>query len=94
MFIPVIGHAGDGNMHPLLVFDEHDPDELARIKDAFARIVHLALDLGGTLAGEHGVGTLKREFLEDEVDPIHHEMMKKVKATFDPENRLNPGKAI
>ena len=94
VFIPVIGHAGDGNMHPLLVFDEHDPDELARIKDAFARIVHLALDLGGTLAGEHGVGTLKREFLEDEVDPIHHEMMKKVKATFDPENRLNPGKAI
>ncbi len=94
LFIPVLGHAGDGNMHPLLVFDEHDPDELSRVKEAFAQIVHLALDLGGTLAGEHGVGTLKREFLDDEVDPLHHEMMKKVKATFDPENRLNPGKAI
>ena len=94
LFIPVIGHAGDGNMHPLLVFDEHDPDELARTKTAFAEIVHLTLSLGGTLAGEHGVGTLKREFLEDEVDPLHHDMMKKVKATFDPDNRLNPGKAI
>ncbi len=94
LFIPVIGHAGDGNMHPLLVFDEHDPDELVRVKAAFAEIVHLTLSLGGTLAGEHGVGTLKREFLDDEIDPIYREMMRKVKATFDPENRLNPGKAI
>lgn len=94
IFLPVIGHAGDGNIHPLLVFDEHDPDELARAKAAFAEIVHLSLKLGGTIAGEHGVGTLKRQFLADEVDPVHLEMMRKVKATFDPDNRLNPGKAI
>ena len=94
VFIPVIGHAGDGNMHPLLVFDENDPDELVRVKAAFAEIVHLSLDLGGTIAGEHGVGTLKREFLEDEIDPLHLAMQRKVKAAFDPDNRLNPGKAI
>jgi len=94
VFIPVIGHAGDGNMHPLLVFDEHDADELTRVKAAFAEIVHLSLDLGGTIAGEHGVGTLKREFLEHEVDPLHLAMQRKVKATFDPDNRLNPGKAL
>lgn len=94
LVVPVIGHAGDGNIHPLLVFDEHDADELARAKAAFTEIVHLALELGGTLAGEHGVGTLKRQFLEEEVDPVHLEMMHKIKATFDPEHRLNPGKAI
>ena len=92
--MPVIGHAGDGNMHPLLVFDEHDPDELERVQVAFAEIVHLALDLGGTLAGEHGVGTLKRQFIEDELDPLDLEVQRRIKATLDPDNRLNPGKKL
>ena len=94
LVMPVIGHAGDGNMHPLLVFDEHDPDELARIQQAFGEIVALALNLGGTLAGEHGVGTLKRQFLEDEIDPVNLAIQRRVKATFDPDNRLNPGKKL
>ena len=92
--MPVIGHAGDGNMHPLLVFDEHNPDELERVQVAFAEIVHLALDLGGTLAGEHGVGTLKRQFIEDEIDPLDLEVQRRIKATLDPDNRLNPGKKL
>ncbi len=94
VFIPTIGHAGDGNMHPLLVFDDKDPDEVARIRAAFAEIVQLSLDLGGTIAGEHGVGTLKREFLEDEVEPTYLAWQRQIKATFDPDNRLNPGKAL
>ena len=94
VFIPTIGHAGDGNMHPLLVFDENDPDEVTRVRAAFAAIVQLSLDLGGTMAGEHGVGTLKREFLEQEIDPTYLAWQRQMKATFDPDNRLNPGKAL
>ena len=94
LFIPVIGHAGDGNMHPLLVFDEHDDDELRRTKLAFKEIVELSLELGGTIAAEHGVGTLKRQFLVKEIDPTHLALQRQVKALFDPDNRLNPGKAI
>ncbi|MFN8021714.1 MAG: FAD-linked oxidase C-terminal domain-containing protein [Acidimicrobiales bacterium] len=92
--LPTIGHAGDGNMHPLLVFDGSDPGEVARVERAFAEIVDLALSLGGTIAAEHGVGTLKRRFLERELDPVHHEWQRRVKATFDPTGILNPGKAI
>lgn len=94
VFIPVIGHAGDGNMHPLLVFDEHDAGELARVKQAFEEIVHLAIGLGGTLAAEHGVGTLKRQFIDLEIDPVHLALQRQLKSLLDPEHRLNPGKAI
>ena len=94
LVMPVVGHAGDGNMHPMLIFDEHNPDEVARIHQAFSEIVALALRLGGTLAGEHGVGTLKRQFLEDEIDPVNLAIMRRVKSTFDPDNRLNPGKKL
>jgi glycolate oxidase len=92
--LPTIGHAGDGNMHPLLVFDGGDPDEVARAELAFTDIVELGLGLGGTIAAEHGVGTLKRRFLERELDPVHHAWQRKVKDTFDPTGMLNPGKAI
>lgn len=94
LFIPVFGHAGDGNLHPNLVFDADDKEEVERVHAAFGDIIHLALDLGGTLAAEHGVGTLKRAYIEDEIDPLHLEMQRKLKATFDPDNRLNPGKAL
>ena len=92
--LPTIGHAGDGNMHPLLVFDGADASEVERAEAAFGDIVGLALDLGGTIAAEHGVGTLKRRFLERELDPVHHAWQRRVKATFDPTGMLNPGKAI
>lgn len=92
--LPTIGHAGDGNMHPLLVFDGNDADETARAQAAFADIVALALSLGGTIAAEHGVGTLKRRFVEREVEAVHLAWQHRVKATFDPTGMLNPGKAL
>jgi glycolate oxidase len=92
--LPTIGHAGDGNMHPLLVFDGGDPDEVARARAAFTDIVSLSLSLGGTIAAEHGVGTLKRPFLEREIDPVHLDVQHRVKAALDPLGLLNPGKAI
>jgi glycolate oxidase len=92
--LPTIGHAGDGNMHPLLVFDGGDPAEVARARAAFADIVELALSLGGTIAAEHGVGTLKRAFLERELDPVQLAVQRQVRRTFDPGGLFNPGKAL
>lgn len=92
--LPTIGHAGDGNMHPLLVFDGNDPDETGRVKAAFAEIVRLAISLGGTIAGEHGVGTLKKEFVSEELDPIQLSTMLKFKQLLDPHGRFNPGKKL
>jgi glycolate oxidase len=92
--LPTIGHAGDGNMHPLFVFDGNDADEVARMRLAFTDIIDLALRLGGTLAAEHGVGTLKRAFIAQEIDPVHLALQRRVKATLDPAGMLNPGKKL
>jgi glycolate oxidase len=92
--LPTVGHAGDGNMHPLLVFDGTDEAEVSRVRSAFAEIVKLALSLGGTIAAEHGVGTLKREFVSDELDPIQLSMMEAVRSSLDPLHRFNPGKKL
>lgn len=90
--VPMIGHAGDGNLHPLLVFDAHDADEVARAKDAFGRIIDLSLELGGTIAAEHGVGTLKRAYVARELDAVQLAAQRAVKAALDPDGRMNPGK--
>jgi len=92
--LPTIGHAGDGNMHPLIVFDANDADEMARAKAAFRDIVELALKLDGTIAGEHGVGTLKREFITQELDEVQLAAQRALRLHFDPDQRLNPGKAL
>jgi glycolate oxidase len=81
-------------MHPLLIFDGEDADEVARARAAFADIVRLALDLGGTIAAEHGVGTLKRAFLADELDPTQLAVQRAVRDAIDPAGRFNPGKAL
>ncbi|MFM7045692.1 MAG: FAD-binding oxidoreductase [Ilumatobacteraceae bacterium] len=94
MVIPTIGHACDGNMHPILMFDGGDPDARQRALGAFDDIVSLALRLDGTIAAEHGVGSLKQRFLEREVDSVHRAVQHRVKAVLDPDNLLNPGKAI
>lgn len=94
VLLPTIGHAGDGNMHPLLVFDGTDAAEVERVRTAFGEIVHLALSLGGTIAGEHGVGTLKKQFIEDELDPLQLATQRQVRTLFDPHGRFNPGKAL
>jgi glycolate oxidase len=91
--IGTFGHAGDGNMHPTIVYDRDDPGEVARARTAFAAILDLALSLGGTITGEHGVGLLKREWLGAELGEAL-ELSRTIKRALDPAGILNPGKAI
>ena len=86
------GHAGDGNLHPQIMFDRADPDEVERVEEAAARILALACELKGTLSGEHGLGLTKAPFVDLEHGPVELEMMAALKATFDPLGILNPGK--
>lgn len=92
--LPTIGHAGDGNMHPLLIFNGEDKNEVERVRTAFAEIVKLALSLGGTIAAEHGVGTLKRAFVSEEIGPSELGAMEVIRAALDPDRRFNPGKKL
>jgi glycolate oxidase len=92
--IPVIGHAGDGNFHPLVTFDRQDADATARAEAAFAEVMDAALALGGTITGEHGVGTLKVDHLHQQLGPDVMELSRRVKDALDPQGILNPGKWI
>ena len=92
--ISVIAHAGDGNTHPLIVFDPADTDEAQRAQLAFGEIMDLAIGLGGTITGEHGVGRLKRPWLAGQIGPDAMELNQRIKRALDPHNILNPGAAI
>jgi glycolate oxidase len=86
------GHFGDGNLHPTCLTDERDRDEIHRVEKAFEEIFLSAIDLGGTITGEHGVGLSKKRFLEKVAGPAGVEVMKKIKQALDPNNVLNAGK--
>ncbi|MEV7677390.1 FAD-linked oxidase C-terminal domain-containing protein [Streptomyces sp. NPDC088341] len=90
--IGVCAHAGDGNTHPVVCFDQADPDESRRARESFDEIMALGLELGGTITGEHGVGVLKKEWLSRELGPVGMELQRGIKRTFDPLGLLNPGK--
>ncbi|XID93512.1 FAD-linked oxidase C-terminal domain-containing protein [Paenibacillaceae bacterium WGS1546] len=90
--IATFGHAGDGNLHPTATTDARDRDEVHRVEQAFEEIFEAAIELGGTITGEHGVGLVKAPFLEWKVGSAGIEVMKGVKAAFDPDHLLNPGK--
>jgi glycolate oxidase len=90
--IPVFGHAGDGNLHPNILCDRHDPEEMQRVRAAAGEIFTAAIACGGTLSGEHGIGLLKKEFMEEDLGHETVEAMKKIKLALDPNNILNPGK--
>ncbi|MGW5671935.1 FAD-binding oxidoreductase [Micromonospora sp. NPDC003776] len=90
--IGVVGHAGDGNMHPNIVVDRADPESVARGRRAFDEIMRLGLDLGGTCTGEHGVGLLKRDWLAREIGPVGVRVHQAIKAALDPAGLFNPGK--
>lgn len=90
--IATFGHAGDGNLHPQILYDASNPDEAKKKKQASEDLFKLAISLGGTLTGEHGIGISKASFMSLEHDEVSMEMMKKIKALFDPNNILNPGK--
>ncbi|HEY4020263.1 MAG TPA: FAD-linked oxidase C-terminal domain-containing protein [Pseudonocardiaceae bacterium] len=89
--IAVVGHAGDGNMHPTIVYDPDSEDEFARARIAFDAILALGLRLGGTVTGEHGIGKIKREWLETEIGPIGMRVHRTLKTALDPNNLFNPG---
>jgi glycolate oxidase len=86
------GHAGDGNMHPTLLAPRGDDDARHRALLAFDDIVEAALDLGGTITGEHGVGQIKAAFLEREIGTANLQLQRAVKRTLDPQGLLNPGR--
>jgi glycolate oxidase len=92
--VGVVGHAGDGNMHPNIVVDRADPANIARCRHAFDAIMELGLALGGTCTGEHGVGLLKRDWLARELGPVGVSVHRAIKAALDPHDLLNPGKVL
>ena len=89
--IGVVGHAGDGNMHPTIVFDKTDPAQCAAAEVAFGRILDAGRALGGTVTGEHGIGRVKQGFLAGEVGPIGIRVHRAIKAALDPAGLFNPG---
>jgi glycolate oxidase len=88
----VFGHAGDGNLHPNIIADKQDKEEMKRVEKAVEEIFTAAIELGGTLSGEHGIGTMKAPFMEMELGEAGLDMMKRMKKAWDPNNIMNPGK--
>jgi len=90
--ICTFGHAGDGNLHPTCTTDARNEEEIHRVEEAFAEIFEKAISLGGTITGEHGVGTVKAPYLEWKVGNAGIDVMKGIKQVFDPAGIMNPGK--
>lgn len=94
MLVGVVGHAGDGNLQPVIVVDLADPSGVDTGRWVFDEIMRLGLDLGGTCTGEHGVGLLKRDWFAREIGPVGMRVHRAVKAALDPAGILNPGRVI
>lgn len=92
--IATMAHAGDGNTHPLIVLERSDPAQHERAHIAYGEVMDLAISLGGTITGEHGVGYLKKKWLARELDPVSRAMHVKIKDALDPLGILNPGKML
>jgi len=86
------GHIGDGNLHPAIGFDPTDPESTRVAAAWFNDVVQVALSLGGAVSAEHGIGLLKREALAKALGERQIEVMRAIKAVFDPKGLLNPGK--
>ncbi len=87
-------HAGDGNLHPLILYDANTPGELERTEELGGRILELCVEVGGTITGEHGVGMEKINHMCVQFRPLELQQFHAVKHAFDPEGLLNPGKAV
>jgi glycolate oxidase len=92
--VVIFGHAGDGNLHPNILFDRRDPEQWAIVQVMVSEIFEAALALGGTLSGEHGVGMLKRPYLPKALGALSIDVQKRIKQALDPLNILNPGKVF
>jgi glycolate oxidase len=90
--IATFGHAGDGNLHPQILYDEYDPKQVEKTEKAEEEIFRLAISLKGTLSGEHGIGLSKANYMTMEHDPVEMALMRQIKRTLDPNNIMNPGK--
>ena len=90
--IATFGHCGDGNLHPQILYDGYNPEEVERTEKAVAELFELSINLNGTLTGEHGIGIAKADYMTLEHDDVEMDAMRMVKKTFDPNNILNPGK--
>ena len=91
LLIGVLAHAGDGNLHPFILVDGRNPEELLKVEKASEELFRYAVSVGGTLSGEHGIGTAKYRYLGLKLDPLSLEIMRKIKKIFDPQGILNPG---
>jgi glycolate oxidase len=92
--IPLFGHIGDGNLHPNILCDRRDPEEMTRVTGAARAIFEAAVELGGTLSGEHGIGLLKKQFLELDLGADAIALMRRIKDAVDPLGIMNPGKVF
>ncbi len=92
--IVVFGHAGDGNLHPNILFDRRDQEQWEKVEQMVGEIFQTALDLGGTLSGEHGVGTLKKPYMHKALGSLSIEVQQRIKQALDPQHILNPGKVL
>jgi D-lactate dehydrogenase (cytochrome) len=91
---PIVGHVGDGNFHVSPLIDMSVPAEIAAAEGFASRLAHRAIAMGGTCTGEHGIGQNKIAYMEDEHGPVAVDLMRRVKAAFDPRNMFNPGKVF
>jgi glycolate oxidase len=87
-------HAGDGNLHPLLVFDAREPGVMKRVEAAGEEIVRVSVEAGGVLSGEHGIGLEKRDLMPLMFSPVDLEAQATARAAFDPTGLANPGKVL
>ncbi len=90
--IAVFGHAGDGNLHPNILFDRRDEDQRKRAETAADEIFRIAIDLQGTLSGEHGIGIMKKPYMEADIGAVSIAFQRGIRTVFDPKGLLNPGK--
>jgi len=90
--VATYGHAGDGNLHPQILYDEYDPVTVEKMEKVEEAIFHLAISLKGTLTGEHGIGLSKANYMTLEHDSVEMALMRQIKKTLDPNNIMNPGK--
>ncbi|WP_313960520.1 FAD-linked oxidase C-terminal domain-containing protein [Nocardioides sp. zg-1228] len=92
--IPTVAHAGDGNTHPIIVYDPADPASERRARAAFDDILQAAIALGGTITGEHGVGRTKKSALPDQLGEDVMALTRRIKDALDPAGILNPGAVL